>query len=429
MPLVSFFISCLLISCTSLPRGQRLHNIHLIDQSDMVQMINDQGRLRQWERRNFDAPLPYKKVMRTFLRDDRGCQRGLITSYYPNGQLMQSLETCDGRAFGAYKEWFDSGQLRLRAQVAGGMADLTPRAQAEWLFEGDCSAWDESGQKAAQMHYQGGLRQGIEHHFWPNGGLRRELTHVKGTLHGELREFDENGRLILLETYRGGKRSGPASCYWSSGRQAWQEIRDQERLISASYWDPQGLLLAKINEGSGWRIVFDGEAISQRQRFEQGWQRGAIDYFDALGSLMRRAHFEQGILEGLDTEFFAVSKEPIAAHGALVDPQPSLQVTWSSGVLRGPVKTWFPNGQLRTYHERVHNKREGICTHYYPDGQIKLVEHYRSDQLDQGQYFGHREIKARSAVFDGKGVATLFDDRGAVVEQIAYEAGMPISTP
>ncbi len=424
----TLLLSSLLTSCSSLSHGQRLHNIHLIDQSDMVQMITDSARLRQWERRDFTISQPYKKVMRTFERDDQGRQLGLITSYHPNGRLMQLLKISDGRAFGDYREYFESGQLRLSAQVAGGTADLTPQAQSDWLFEGVCIAFRADGQRAGQMVYRGGLREGLEEHFWPTGALHRQLPYRAGRLHGEEREFDENGRLRLTVIHTDGERTGSAIGYWPSGLRAFEEVRDQNRLMSATYCNSEGLIVAKIERGSGWRVVFQGETIGEKQRFEEGSQRGIIDYFDTTGSLTRRAHFEQGVLTGVDTEFFPLKKK-CSDEVAPSDPQPRLQVTWRSGLLQGPVQTWFPNGQLRSYHERMRNQREGVCTHYYPDGQIKLIENYRGDRLDQGQYFGYRETQARSSVFEGKGTVTLFDDCGAVLEQILYGAGLPSFTP
>lgn len=418
-------LSSLLTSCSSLSHNQRLHNIHLIDQSDMVQMITDQARLRQWERRDFTTSQPYKKVMRTFERDNRGRQLGLITSYHPNGQLMQLLQISDGRAFGDYREYFESGQLRLSAQVAGGTADLTPQAQAGWLFEGVCTAFRADGQRAGQMVYRKGLREGLEQHFWPTGALHRQLPFRAGRLHGEEREFDENGRLRLTVTHIDGERAGFGIGYWPSGLRAFEEVRDRNRLMRATYWNSEGLIVAKIERGNGCRVVFQGEAIAEKQRFEEGFQRGMIEYFDTTGSLMRRAHFEQGVLTGADTEFYPSEKRS-GAENAPSDPQPRLQVNWRFGLLQGPVQTWFPNGQLRSYHERMRNQREGVCTHYYPDGQIKFIENYRGDRLDQGQYFGYRETQARSSVFEGKGTVTLFDDCGAVLEQILYSAGAPL---
>lgn len=421
----SLSAAILISGCASSFERAKLNSIHLIDQSDMVQMITEKKRLKQWDRRNFEASQPYKKIMRTFDRDDQNRQRGVINSYYPSGQLMQRLEISDGRANGEYQEWFENGQRRLQAFVLGGTPDLTPQAQSDWLFEGKCIAWDDKGNKAAFIEYRGGLREGLEQHFWQNGSLRKILPYSAGLLNGEEKQFDENGQLRVLINYKDGQRQGQAMGYWPSSMRSWFEKRDGNRLVYANYWDAKGRLLASIEAGEGWRIEFEKERVAEKQGYFNGIQKGPIEYFDEMGSLIRRAHFEQGELEGIDTEFFPLSQ--MVQDRSAKSPIPHLQVTWRKGILQGPVRSWFSNGQLRSYHERVDNKREGICTSYYPNGQIKLLETYASDLLQEGNYFALDNFDAVSVVKKGFGTASFFDDQGLILNRVTYQGGMPIN--
>lgn len=410
-------------SCRHLPH-EPLHSAHLVDQGGGVQVIASGDRLRALEKRDFATPQPYKKILRTFLRDAKGCQKGIITSYFPNGLPMQLLEICDGRAYGAYREWHNHGGLRIAARVVGGAPDLTPIAQATWLFDGLCTAWDAQKRVCARVTYQQGLRDGWERAYGALGFLRKEAYYSRGVVHGESREFDENGQLRLTTQYKNGKKCGKSIGYWAESALASREEFIEDRLVEAKYWDRGGQCVGRVAKGDGWRIVFAASRLAERQRIVDGAQQGPVEFYRADGSLARIAHFRNGQLDGRDTDYFEVASFALRdsqkwPRGA----QPYMEVVWRAGMLQGPVRTWYANGQLRSCHERDRNKREGFCTCYYPSGRVMLVEEYRADRLITGRYFD--ECAARSRVVAGRGIAMLYDASGQLLRRIEYEGGLP----
>jgi len=74
--------------------------------------------------------------------------------------IAQYLEAEEMRAHGAYREWFQNGQIKIEATVIGGTADVTPGTQQDWLFEGLSHVYDEQGRRMAQISYQKGMLEG-----------------------------------------------------------------------------------------------------------------------------------------------------------------------------------------------------------------------------------------------------------------------------
>ena len=69
----------------------------------MSETINSKDRLNAFEKTNFLSAQPYQKVMRVYGKQENGDIKACITSYHPNGQVKQYLESVNNRAFGAYQ--------------------------------------------------------------------------------------------------------------------------------------------------------------------------------------------------------------------------------------------------------------------------------------------------------------------------------------
>lgn len=420
------FASLLCSGCRPAPAEPALQLIQIVDQQDVVETISNRGRLRQLQRREFAAPQPYKKVLRSYCRDAQHRQRGIISSYYPNGNLMQWLEICDGRAAGDYREWHLNGEIKICAQIVGGIADLTPLAQESWQFDQTCKAFDQKGQLLAQVHYCRGQRQGLEKRFWPTGALRAEIPFHEGSSEGVCREFDQRGHLLQCVSYRKGRLHGRSLRYWPAGTLAHVEDFEGGRLRRGRYWTFDGRLAGRVECGSGQRVLFVKGRISERQTYRGGEQTGSVAYYSDDHQLERIAEFQGGRKEGKEVLFHALGVQRDGSCDRANRPIPKLEMHWRGDRLQGTVRTWFVSGRLRSCHERSQNLREGNYTCYYPDGQVMFLEQYRQDRLLAGQYFALGERTPCSAVVEGRGIATLFDERGNLTHQINYTEGWPL---
>jgi antitoxin component YwqK of YwqJK toxin-antitoxin module len=98
---------------------------------------------------------------------------------------------------------------------------------------------------------------------------------------------------------------------------------------------------------------------------------------------------------------------------------------WYEGVLQGPVKTWYDNGQLESQRDMSENQREGLLTAWYRNGSLMLVEEYEEDRLLHGEYYRMGEKTAVSQIENGKGVAMLFNPEGNFARKVSYQDGKP----
>ena len=100
-------------------------------------------------------------------------------------------------------------------------------------------------------------------------------------------------------------------------------------------------------------------------------------------------------------------------------------LTWHEGILQGPMKTWYENGQLESQRELCDNQKQGLLTAWYKKGDLMLVEEYEDDKLLKGEYYRLGEKVPASQVEKGKGIATLFNPEGNFSKKIPYQEGKP----
>ena len=131
-------VALFLASCTGGGRSsEALVQVNLLDPGGFSEVVTSKGRLEEFEKRDFVGEVqPYQKVSRLYKRRGTGELSGLLTSYHPNGQIHQYLETKGAYASGAYREWHPSGQKKIEAFVVSGKADLDGASACTWVFDG-----------------------------------------------------------------------------------------------------------------------------------------------------------------------------------------------------------------------------------------------------------------------------------------------------
>ncbi len=392
----------------------KITSINILDRNGLSQTISTKDRLGEYNRTNFLAPQPYQKVMRVYGREKSGDVRAQITSYHPNGEIKQYLEASNNRANGQYCEWFPNGQLKIQAYVIGGAADLNTGAEESWLFDGLNHAWDEEGHFIAEIPYSKGVISGVAHFYHPNGNLWKETPYSKNCIHGEQKIYLSDGTLLQKTEYKEGLKDGEAVRYWDNEQVAYYEISVQGNLSEAAYYNFSGQLVSEIKNGTGFRAIFDKEGVQELQEFKKGVQDGVVKVFDNSSRLARTYSIEREEKVGEEIDYFPGTK------------QNKLLLTWHKGVLQGPVKTWYKEGNLESQREMSQNKKNGLLTAWYRTGALMMVEEYDCDQLLKGEYYRMGEKIPISKIENGKGVATLFNSDGNFLKKIHYESGRPV---
>lgn len=282
----------------------KMTSINIVDRNGLSQTIHAKDRLSEYEKMDFLEPQPYQKVMRVYGKGQNGVMRAEITSYHPNGQVKQYLESVGGRAYGNYYEWFANGGLKVHAVVIGGVADLNSAAEDSWLFDGVSKAWDEEGRNLAQIQYSKGELEGISYYFHPNGTLWKQLPYSKNKLEGVVSLYLEDGTIFQTIEYHEGLKEGGSSRYWDADHLAYSETYEKGLLMKANYYDRQGNLLAEISEGNGQRAIFTKEGLAELQTYQRGCQEGLVKVFDSKGALARSYSIKGGEKEGEEIDYY-----------------------------------------------------------------------------------------------------------------------------
>ncbi len=401
------------------PQEPPLAAIQIQDRNGIVETISTPERISHYEGIDFLSAQPYKKVLRTYKKD--GKNHAKITTYHPNGTIAQYLETEEMRAHGAYREWFENGQLKIDATVVGGTADIAPNAQQDWLFDGVSYVWDDQGRSVAELHYEKGFLNGSSTYFYPSGALQKELYFSKNELDGDAKEFFEDGLLRSITQYKEGIKEGLSEIYFIDGKIAVEEMYSAGRLHSGKYYNPKGELVSEIENGGGFRALFDNH-LSIVTEFRMGNPEGAVKHYSTDGHLLRSYFVKNGQKQGEELEFFLSSELTSAASA----PVPKLSVNWHGNMVHGRVKTWYKSGKLQSEREYVRNQKQGAALAWYEDGNLMLVEEYEGDRLIQGRYYKINAKEPVSTITNGNGLASLYDETGALLQKITYIKGKPL---
>jgi antitoxin component YwqK of YwqJK toxin-antitoxin module len=393
--------------------------INIIDQNGTSETISNSERLLKYNNVDFLLPQPYQKVMRVYSRDACGNLSSLITSYHPNGVPHQYLEVVNGRAKGAYTEWYPDGTKKIEGYIVGGAADLTAEAIGTWLFDGKNTAWDEEGRLQAELEYSKGCLDGVCTYYHKNGSTWKIVPFLRGKIEGTVEVFLENGELFQKTVYCQGNKDGPSLRYWCGGSIAADECYSGGHLNEGKYFDQQGKLVAEIIEGTGMRAVFGKEAIVELQEYLEGVQNGEVQIFAKNGTIAQSYRTKNGIKHGEEYWWYP------GKAGRCSKDKPKLMVSWYEGKIQGVTKTWYANGNQESQREMSNNCKNGLSTAWYEDGSLMLIEEYEKDKLTKGEYYKKGDFVPVSLIINGNGTATLFDVDGSFLRKIEYTRGYP----
>ncbi len=423
-PLICCALALLVFSCQSRQTGPviiipKLVSINIVDRNGMTEIINNPERLEQFERTDFTQAQPYQKVLRVYSRDCQGNIPAIITSYHPNGTASQYLEVSNSRACGVYKEWYPSGQLKLRARIIEGEADIVSGSEKSWVFDGDSTVWNEYGDIEAEFHFDKGNNTGISTYYHKNGNIWKSIPYDNNLIHGEVEIHYSDGALLQKTRFVKGIQDGESVRYWENQTPAAQETYCDGLLATGAYYDACGTLLCSVTNGRGTRAVFNKEAVCEYQEYQNGVMAGKAEFLDRHGRICRQYHVKDGTKHGEEICYYDAPKFQTVL-------QPKILMNWSEGKMQGTAKTWYEDGSPESQKEMSNNKRNGHQMAWYNDGSLMLIEEYEQDQLVRGEYYSKGGKFPTSMVIDGKGIATLYSADGSLLQKVNYKQGKPL---
>jgi antitoxin component YwqK of YwqJK toxin-antitoxin module len=417
---IFLFTICLIFTgcrSSSPDKSDTIVSIQVIDRNGFTETISSTERLKPYQAADFLTPQPFQKVLRVYGRSLEGKTLSKITSYHPNGQIWQYLEVTDGRAHGAYQEWYANGQKRIDIHVIEGVADINDLAQSSWVFEGKALIWNEEGSLIAEFTYDKGVMNAPATYYHDNGKVKKIVPYENGLKEGTVFSYDTEGSLVKQTEYLHGQKHGSSTALWSPDILQSSESYDSDHLHTATYYSPLGDLLASISNGHGKRASFEGSTLASLTEYVDGLPCGTVERFRANGALERSYGVKGGKKNGEEIEYYFLHSNK--------ELKPKLSIQWHDDQIQGQVKTWYENGVLESQREMNQNKKQGMSVAWYKNGDLMLVEDYQNDLLLKGTYYKKGDKKAVSYVEEGNGTASLYTQDGIFLKKIPYEKGKP----
>lgn len=404
-------IGLFLLSCSSkVSKDPILVSVQLMDRNGVQETISQPERLNKYVGKTFLDPQPYEKVTCHYKMQNKAHSR--VISYHKNGQVMQVLEVVASRAKGPYKEYFESGAVKLEAEVIEGIGDINPIAQETWIFDGISRVYYESGALKAEISYEKGQLHGTSLYYREDKTVFRQTPFISGLAHGEEVFFSPGGQTLGTVQYVKGAKHGKA--WFGSGLNGLNVLEhySQGKLIEAEYRSTQGEVLSKVSEGSGLRTIFDQGRLARTEEIRDGFVEGKISYYGINEKLEHVLIHKNGVKEGEELFFHSNGKT-------------KLKILWENDQIHGVVQSWYENGLVESERMYASNKKEGTAFAWYQDGSRMLIEEYENDLLIQGRYYKKGDNEPVSRVKEGDGIATLYDSKGNFIKKIPYRKGIP----
>ena len=264
-------------------------------------------------------------------------------------QSDASMFASDGRltASGSYRHV----ELQLKA-------DTQQKRPAPPLRQGGWSLFGAQGELTALVHYDGGIRHGLEERYLPSGQIFEQGHYLQGERDGTWTSWNDNGLVRQVLTYREGTLDGPFKAYYGGG----------QRLSEGAYFEG-------VEEGS-WKFYLEDGRLQHIHRYRDG------------------KLLETTRVNGTFTEWFG-------------DERPASEFIYKDKMMDGPFREWHDCGgfemetfvdpqlgeemqrrvmkgvQISREGEYVKGTLDGPVYHYNQQGRLTKTEHFNMGTLER----------------------------------------------
>jgi|GEM_PF-3556282 len=237
----------------------------------------------------------------------RGREEGAWKEWWENGQLMRTVSYDNGQMKGPCTEWYANGQKRFETIFVVGAFLNSPKDE---MMDGMTREWHENGQLMSEGAYMKGLRDGLWKEWYPSGALHTEAIYDKAKLSGAVTEYYENAKIRSKGAYevkgRFKKRTGHWTTFYESGeKESEGEYIDNDKAGRWQEWYANG---NQREDGFFEKGAYDGK---YKDYFENGQLRSEGE-FKSKGKL--KLHGNHGFWIPLPTVGFTMKRESVM-HG------------------------------------------------------------------------------------------------------------------
>ena len=172
-----------------------------------------------------EGEAPPRGVKQWCARED-GTQHGPSVFWYPFGRKRVEANFCKGRLCGAYRQWWDNGQLAQEG------------AYEDDRKHGAFTERDPDGTVRVFQEYRKGVLHGRSKAWWANGRPMLDLSYVDGEQDGPALTWFESGRKKTQGAFRKGRQHGDWTAWYRDGTKRKVAVFDEGEEVSRENFSP-----------------------------------------------------------------------------------------------------------------------------------------------------------------------------------------------
>ncbi len=208
------------------------------------------------------AVYPFISFSQVNQLDSEGRRVGVWQKNYPNGRLMYEGEYKNGKPWGEWVRYYETGQKKAVMNYFGNdsvlakMYDVNGKRVAEGLYvnekkEGVWSLFSENI-KISEEEYVNGKKCGLSKRFYPSGEIFEEIEWVDNKQEGKYQAFFKKGKPYLQCKFSNNKRNGLCLVFYENGKLEMEGFyKDNLRDKEWKYYDSNGAFLYSLEYDNG----------------------------------------------------------------------------------------------------------------------------------------------------------------------------------
>lgn len=314
-----------------------------------------------------------------------------------------------------------------------------------------------------------GLKQGDWKQFYPNGGIKSEITYKDDLMHGYNKEYDIRGRLVLTMLYDNGAivksrvedepdieivtkhdqdgkliYSGPYRNKIPVG--VHREFGKDGKVTNSYIYNDNGLLISEGivdeagNRNGKWKDLYADSKVQAEGQYSDNRRTGQWKFYNTLGKVEQTGNYNNGRPDGLwnwyyengtilkEEEYFQGQRDGMSTEyspaGEII-----AQGQYSDGEKNGPWK--FKTGDLTEEGKYIAGFKDGVWKTYFGNGKLKFRGNFVQGTPDGQQIFYYEDGKTKEEQFWDMGIRQKtwkkFNEEGILFMSIAYKNDLEVS--
>lgn len=322
-------------------------------------------------------------------------------TYDENGKRIQTIITPQGK--GEYNMKSVGGHKYYKTTLNGGEYDKTK------------AFYFPNGQLLETLNVQNGTKNGEFKSYYANGTLREKGTYVYGAKEGEWLKYHHNGQLAIKRTFVDDEVRDSSIEYYITGEISDINYYDgRGELMSSKTFHRSGEMNCDVpydeNFTNGIFINYDalgepaikrnfvgGEVVEYSYIKDGKWvtpikigKNTKVSTYYNNGKVSSKYTMKYGLYEGSYERFHSNGKQWVKANyihdkrhklyqAFDVNGQLRFEGNYDTGRLNGKLKKYSKSGQLLLEESYVQGNKHGICKYYNNKGKLLYTLTYNND--------------------------------------------------